>query len=221
MWGFSFLIFHKIRSDVIYHAEQTKIALVIRGYFWTQVERSNPWYTFCMPVTKRTTNKLALIVVDMQDFFLEKIPTEKRKTLINDQASVINYAAKNKLPVIVLEYKGRGRTIGALRSRLKFVPDLHVIVKENNGGFTKTILDDTLRNLGTKEILLMGVTASGCVQDTAIGALRRGYKIITSRELIASSSKRDSNLATSRKWYSKNGLWVENVQTLITRLKSS
>jgi nicotinamidase-related amidase len=61
----------------------------------------------------------------------------------------------------------------------------------------------------------MGINASGCVQDTAIGALHRGYQVITSRGVVASSTKRDSNLDTSKKWYSENGLFFEDTDGLI------
>jgi hypothetical protein len=53
------------------------------------------------------------------------------------------------------------------------------------------------------------------VQDTAIGALNRGYEIVTSKDIIASSTMRDSNLNTSRKWYSKNGLFFEGIDELL------
>ena len=65
----------------------------------------------------------------------------------------------------------------------------------------------------------MGVNANGCVQDTAMSALRRGYKVITAEGVTASSSRRDLSLSTNNKtWYLKNTLLLANVTALLKKL---
>ena len=159
--------------------------------------------------------KIAVLIIDMQDFFLNKFTDGKRKTLIRNQCKVIDFCAKRKIPLIFLEYKDRGNTVTILQKSLENISCVKTITKDSNGGFTDTDLDETLKNHNVKSVVLMGINASGCVQDTAIGALNRGYEIVTSKDIIASSTMRDSNLNTSRKWYSKNGLFFEGIDELL------
>ena len=47
----------------------------------------------------------ALIVVDMQDFFLKNLGAENRNKLISNQINIINFFIKNKSNIIFLEYQ--------------------------------------------------------------------------------------------------------------------
>jgi isochorismate hydrolase len=165
--------------------------------------------------------KLIVFMIDMQDFFLKNLTPENRKRIILGQGETLDFCAKNKISLIVFEYADRGQTINILSKKFNKVSEIKIIKKENNSGFTDTNLAQVLKDSGTRKILLMGINASGCVQDTAISALHRGYKIITSRSVIASSSKRDRNLNTSKKWYSKNGLFFEDNEKLLKYLKKT
>lgn len=160
----------------------------------------------------KSKNNIALIIVDMQDFFLKNFYKDKVKKLVGNQSKVISFCVKENIPIFLLEYATRGKTIKALRDIAK---DSSTIIKENNSGFRDTKLDEILKMFGTKSIILMGINGSGCVQDTAIGAIKRNYKIMTSEDIIASNTKRDCNLSTSKKWYSKNGKFFESSDNLI------
>ena len=162
----------------------------------------------------------AVLVIDMQDFFLDKFRPEKRRALIEQQSKVIDFCSKHQIAIILLEYKDRGQTTASLRHILKKGTNVNVeiITKDSNGGFTNTDLDEVLKHKNVKNIVLMGINGSGCIQDTAIGALNRGYKILTSGEVIASSTNRDRDLATSRKWYSKKGHFFESTDELLAQV---
>jgi nicotinamidase-related amidase len=159
--------------------------------------------------------KVAVIIVDMQDFFLKGFPEGKVQELVSNQNKVISFCIKSKIPIFVLEYAKRGETTKPLKSNLKKVSDTAIVKKENNSGFRNTNLHELLQELKVKNIVLMGINASGCVQDTAIGAVKRGYKIITARGVIASNTKKDANLNTSKKWYSKNGKFLDGFEQLM------
>ncbi len=162
--------------------------------------------------------KLALIITDMQDFFLKNLQPSIQNKLIENQKVVIEFCMKNNIPIIILEYKAGGKLRGATTSSLhKIIKGnlLEIILKENNGGFTKTNLDLILKNLKVSQIILLGLNANGCIQDTAIGALHRGYEVITAQGLIANSygksleiSKRNMN------WYKSNTCFFDNPQEL-------
>lgn len=164
-------------------------------------------------------SKFAVIIVDMQDFFLEKFNKDKKDLLINNQRIVLEFCVKKSIPIILLEYKKRGQTISKLLEIAKKSTYSEILTKESNGGFTNTNLDEILKENKINNIILMGINASGCVQDTAIGALNRGYRIITAGDIIASNTKKDEYLAISKRWYSKNGLFFESVDKLLEYIK--
>jgi nicotinamidase-related amidase len=167
----------------------------------------------------------AVIIIDMQDFFLKNFPVSISNELIENQKHVINLCLKKKMPFVLLEYKAggifRGKTILKLE---KIVKDSvkEIIVKESNSGFTDTDLDKTLRNLNVGTVLLMGLNANGCIQDTAIGAIHRRYKVVTSAGIIASSSRKDLALSKrNERWFKKNTHFFEDPTNLTSYLESA
>ena len=53
-------------------------------------------------------NNTAVIIVDMQDFFLKNFKSDIRNKLIANQIKVIDFYLKNKTPFVLLEYRCRG-----------------------------------------------------------------------------------------------------------------
>ena len=76
---------------------------------------------------------------------------------------------------------------------------MKVIEKQYNDGFSGTDLKDTLEKMGAKRLLLMGINSDSCVRETADSALKFGFKIVTSKDVIAS---RNTNGIF---WYKRNG----------------
>lgn len=162
------------------------------------------------------------MIVDMQDFFLKKFPVSMQSELIENQKVIIDLCVKNNIPAIVIEYKAGGVNRGKTRIELmdKIRGNLiNVLVKENNGGFTKTDLDLILKKHNIKKIILMGLNANGCIQDTAIGANHRGYEVITSKGIIANSSSGSMEISKrNEEWYKMNTIFFENVKELYAYL---
>lgn len=175
---------------------------------------------------KLVKNKIAIIIIDMQDFFLKNFMKEIPPILIKNQLSVIDICISKKIPLIVLEYKCRGifrgETTKQLNNKIKNIPHSKVLIKENNSGFTDTNLSEILGNIKCKKLLLMGVNANGCVQDTAISAIRKGYKVIVSKGVMASSGRKDMELSKrNENWYKENTMLFSNVGNLLKYLKRS
>lgn len=160
-------------------------------------------------------NSTAVIIIDMQNFFLNNFTPKNRELIIQNQIKVIELCVKKKLPFIILEYKCRGVFRGKLIKQIdKIIKNTYkeTIIKESNSGFTKTNLDSILKKLKIKKILIMGINANGCVQDTAIGAIHRGYKVITAYGIIGSSSRKDIGLsAKNMRWYKKHTDFIEKI----------
>lgn len=166
--------------------------------------------------------KKALIVVDMQRTFLDNLDSKYREKLISNIVELLTLANKKKIPLIKLEYDivgvpfvGTIDSIGSL-----FAPaSSKTFVKENSSGFTKTNLHEYLQSLGIQEIILAGINANACVQDTAISALNRKYKVTTSFGLIASVWSGDLSFSRSNlKWYESKTNFMSKKENLISHL---
>lgn len=172
------------------------------------------------------TQNAAVLVIDMQDFFLKHFKEPVRETLIKNQIKVLRMCARHKIPIFVIEYEclgiNRGPTTAPLRSVLKTLPAVvqEPFLKQNNSAFTDTNLDTELKKLKVKTLVLMGINANGCIQDTAISALNQGYRIITSLETMASASRGDFGLSKqNRDWYQKKTTLLVTSDGLIRALK--
>jgi nicotinamidase-related amidase len=168
------------------------------------------------------SNKLAVILIDMQDFFLQHFKDPIRKTLIENQLKVLDRVAKEKLPLIVVEYKCRGKLRGPttmkLNQKIKSISH-ELIIKEHNSSFTDTNLDDLLKKLKVKKLFIMGINANACVQDTAISALHRGYKVIVSKGSTACASRGDMELSKRNQvWYETNCMLLESTDLALKEL---
>lgn len=153
---------------------------------------------------KISTDNLVVILIDMQFLFVDQLSSGERDRIIPHQISIIQYCAKNNIPIVVLEYNGCGKTIDILQEELQKVKKLKIITKEYDNGFLHTDLDNVLKKLKAKKLFLMGINAAACVLSTAQGALRfkDNYKIITHQSVIA------GGVDISIDWYKKNGAIV-------------
>ena len=170
----------------------------------------------------RPKKNIAVVLIDMQDFFLKNLSEPAREDLIRNQSKVLDLCSQNSIPVITLEYNAggtsRGETTQKLREKI-IGTSIATILKDSNSGFTDTKLDEILKSSDTKEIVLMGVNANGCVQDTAMGALRRGYKVTTCKRVIANSSSDVHGLSMqNEKWFAENTTLFAETEDLIDHL---
>lgn len=171
-------------------------------------------------IKKQIKNSVAILLIDMQDYFLKGIdPAEKEKE-IPYQIEVLDYCKKNEIPVFILEYKDYGSTTSILREKLNELTDKTYIIKLNENGFIDTDLADRLNQKGVKNLLLMGINASACVLNTAKGALESGYTIMVSKDLIADRPPSNQwqfywDFNESIDWYKKNGIYQDNYKDLL------
>ncbi len=171
----------------------------------------------------KSTKDVAVVVVDMQSFFLKNVNHLVKVKLLKNQSEILIWSSKNKMPTIFLEYGDEGISRGKTNSVLinssdgKFTSSL---VKNSNSGFTGTNLDKVLNNFGVSKIILMGINANGCVQDTAIGAIRRNYQVCTADGIIANSHCLDMNLSVkNKKWYQENTRYFGRIEDLMSYFK--
>ena len=180
---------------------------------------------------KVSSKKLAVLLIDMQDSFLEEILEEEKKTEIPYQLEVLDYCKDNNIPVFVLEYFRFGETTRVLKEKVDSLPVKEYVTKHYDNGFIETDLEARLRKYGTETVLLMGVNASACVILTAKGALNAGFKIMTSKDLIADSDwhvteefiiKENGSHGESDEsvpWYKEHGIYRDSYKELLELIK--
>ncbi len=149
----------------------------------------------------------ALIVVDLQRWFLEVGSDEKLKhvsILIQKTNELIRHFEAKGLPVIKIQtvHKADKSTwnlwalendIGRLIEGTKeaeYSPDVYtakdeiMISKTRLSAFLRTNLEEKLRELGCNEVVICGYSTDNCVGQTAIDAYEHDFKVILAGEAI-------------------------------------
>ena len=141
----------------------------------------------------------AVLVIDMlNDFLVEggKMVLPGGDYIVPNQKDLMNAARKINIPIIYVndahrpglredrEFLKRGQhciegTWGAkVIDALKPSAEDMIITKRRFSGFFETDLDLTLKDLGIKILIVMGVVTNICVRSTIHDAFFRGYKVI-------------------------------------------
>lgn len=164
-------------------------------------------------VKKQGIGNLAVLLIDMQEWFLLGIEYEEKHREIPYQLEVLEYCKNKDIPVFVLEYKDCGSTIKILKDKVDSLEKKTYITKPYDDGFVKTDLAEQLRKNEIATVLLMGINASACVLNTAAGAVMAGFKVMTSDDLIA--DPKSYGLNESIEWYRSNGVYKDDYKDLL------
>lgn len=161
-----------------------------------------------------TYEGLAVLLIDMQDHFIN---TEEKKNLVPNHISVIRFCAEKNIPVVVLEFSNRGQTTKALREEVNKLPKENVcwLKKYYNDAFCCTKLHKELQSKGIRTLLLMGINAGYCIYSTGRSAIKHGYKIVTSGDLIAGYIGNKEIHCSNPEWYMRNGVYVDKHTSII------
>ena len=175
----------------------------------------NPNAYYSQTLEDRTPNKgkYAMLLIDMQEIFLEDIQRYTKNKQIRSQIKVLKYCSQKDIPVAILEYINYGSTINKLASCLNKVPRKRYLKKDNKNGFTNAELFKQLEKWGVSHLGLMGIYTSSCVKATGIGAIKNGFSIFTAKQLIAEPKNCKTN--KSILWYKAEGKYYDNYKTLL------
>jgi len=156
--------------------------------------------------------KTALLVIDLQRWYLERGHTEKLSRvamLIAKTNELIDFFHKQHLPVVQIRiiHKADGSTWnqsmrppwtgrpteGTLTEgtwEAEAHPDVHrddadvVLTKTRGSAFLRTELEDLLRERGVGDVVLAGYSTNRCVGLTAIDAWERDFRVMLAGEAI-------------------------------------
>ena len=157
--------------------------------------------------------KYAVLLVDMQEYFLEVIEEEKRENIIQPQINVLEYCARKDIPLAEIKFNKRGETLNQLQPYIRNIPRRKEIWKFQFNAFSQPELDIYLKEWNITDVCIMGLYSSACVKATAEGALRHKYNIATSDALIADSHPYNHEIVIE--WFKRHGKHYDNHIQLI------
>jgi len=153
-------------------------------------------------------NTTAFVLMDMQT---GNGSAQNKRAIIPHQIVVLETCKRLGIPVVIMEFAGRGVTHRKLRDTVSGYTNVHLVEKNDWSAFNGTTLDETLRTLGIDSFLLGGVEASVCLYETAVDAIARGYRVTVCGALTAGYGKRYAGSNRSDLWRPNNVNYVEHV----------
>ena len=122
-------------------------------------------------------SKSCLIVIDVQQYFLDKLPLDWRGPLVARIAWLIRLAQALEIPVIATaeDIANDGPLVPELTKEL---PPGTVVHDKMVFGLTgqAAILDDVRRH-GRSECVLVGLETDVCIAHSAIGLMQEGFRV--------------------------------------------
>ena len=147
----------------------------------------------------------AVIVVDMQEYYLELVRQKAREPLIRAHENILRHCAQTNTPVVYLEYAGFGNTIERLRHNSLGITNYGIVRKRHLNGFRELELARMLKLWEVSNVYLTGVFSNACVQSTAKGAIKEGFRVLVSKDAIAE----DAVIKNDFRWFKRNAEFYE------------
>jgi len=140
----------------------------------------------------KKTLKPALLVIDVQNKFLEFMSEADRKMAPEYINGAIWLFRQYKLPVIRIYHTDPGWGPEPGTDEFAFSKSIRIeesdprVIKHYPSAFTKTNLDSILQAYGCNTLFLCGLSATGCVLATYFGAADRGYETFMLKDALLS-----------------------------------
>ena len=158
--------------------------------------------SFSQKVEKKEL-KPALLVIDVQNAFvpsMDKSDKDRAFQMINGAIWVFE---NSKLPIIRIYHQDKqwGPATDSegfkFDPAIKFANEYPMIIKHYGDGFNKTDLDKILKEKGINTVFLCGLSATGCVLATYIGASNHDYKAFMVKDALLSPNSEYTDVIES------------------------
>ena len=126
-----------------------------------------------------------LMVIDIQE---KLVPVMEHKDQVIENTKILIKAAKEmKFPVIATEQypKGLGRTVVDL---LDVIEEDNIYAKNSFTAYTNEV-EEALKSLGKKKVLVTGMETHVCVFQTVRDLIHEGYEVFLVKDAVASRTK--------------------------------
>lgn len=147
--------------------------------------------------SSRVGDNYALIIIDMQPFFVERGGNDKDEEnikkvndIISNQIKMIEMAKKSKIPIVFIEYESLGDTNSKLKDAAAGYDNIKIITKSSDGMLDdynnkKNELSDYLRGQEIGNLIITGANGGACVQQSISGSLKNNYNVLAFSKGIA------------------------------------
>lgn len=162
---------------------------------------------------KINPSTFGVVIVDVQENFLNNIWKINKKRLINNHRKLLNLCSKKEIPVTALSYEGGGEYPPELKDYLSKYPKESFIDKRDTSGFSNPSLERRLHNLGLKEILYTGLNAHACVLSTLLDGIGKGITPVSCGSLVGDTSGY-SGISHAKKEFKKRGVYFSRYSFL-------
>ena len=148
--------------------------------------------SFSQDVKEPAALKPALLVIDIQNAFLEMIPEQDREMGMLYINALIELFRSKGYPVIRVYHSSKeygvvdGTDGFEFPATVVIKPEDPKVIKTYGDGFNKTDLDRVIKESGSNTLFLSGLSAVGCVLATWIGAENHDYKAFLVKDAIMS-----------------------------------
>jgi nicotinamidase-related amidase len=131
-------------------------------------------------------DRSCLVVIDVQQYFLDKLPTDQRGPLIARIAWLMGVARALGVPIIATaeDIANDGPLLAELSRELPEGSTVHDKMVFGLAG-QASIVDDVQRT-GRNEFVLVGMETDVCVAHSAIGLMGLGYRVAVVDDATAS-----------------------------------
>lgn len=143
--------------------------------------------------------KPALLVIDIQNAYLAMIPEKEREMAMQNINSYIELFRSHGYPVIRVYHFSekygpkKGTEQFEFPTSVLIRPDDPKVIKTYPDGFNKTDLDKVIKEKGCNTLFLCGLSATGCVLATWIGAQDYDYNAFLIKDAIMSPNSEYTN----------------------------
>ena len=147
----------------------------------------------------KTLIKPALLVIDIQNAFLNIIPEREREVAMSNINSYIELFRSYGFPIIRVYHLSKEYGVQPGTDQFEFPtsvlikPDDSKVIKTYPDGFNKTDLNKVIKEKGSNTLFLCGLSAVGCVLATWIGAQNYDYKPFLIKDAIMSHDSEYTN----------------------------
>ena len=127
-----------------------------------------------------------LVVIDVQEYFLAKLPSKEAAGLVDRIGWLIDVAIRLNIPIVVTaeDIPTLGGVVPAIANKLP--PESFVFNKMAFGlgadGDIVAAVEDTGRNTA----ILVGLETDVCVAQSALGLVQRGYEVVVAADATSS-----------------------------------
>ena len=134
-----------------------------------------------------SAKKCALVVIDVQDYFLAKLPLDWRKPLVERIAWLMQVASILEIPVIATaeDIARNGPLVPGLEKQLRAGANVHD--KKVFGLCGQSDILEAVRKTGRSECVLVGLETDVCVSHSALGLLDQGFRVAAIEDATASA----------------------------------